>query len=106
MGDTTSPGRADCPSGQLPMGTTIEDALPLLRRPFSPRAVRAKAQNQDREKPPTGARSSATSTPASYPSASTSSPAGVGATSTRRSIRRFARRHETPGKRRSTSSAR
>ena len=35
-----------------PLATTIDAALPLLRRPFSPSAVRAKVQNQDRAKPP------------------------------------------------------
>ena len=35
-----------------PLATTIDAALPLLRRPFSPTAVRAKVQNQDRAKPP------------------------------------------------------
>ena len=38
--------------GQFPLAATIDDALPLLRRPFSPSAVRAKVQHQDREKPP------------------------------------------------------
>ena len=38
--------------GQFPLATTIDDALPLLRRPFSPSAVRAKVQHQDRSKPP------------------------------------------------------
>ena len=52
MGTTTSPVRAEAPGGQFPMATTIDEALPLLRRPFSPSAVRAKVQNQDRAKPP------------------------------------------------------
>jgi len=34
------------------MAETIDAALPLLRRPFSPSAVRAKVQSQDRAKPP------------------------------------------------------
>ena len=29
-----------------PLATTIDAALPLLRRPFSPSAVRAKVQNR------------------------------------------------------------
>ena len=57
MGSTDStqaPGQA--PGGQFPMAETIDAALPLLRRPFSPSAVRAKVQNQDRAKPPSWGR--------------------------------------------------
>ena len=52
MGTTTPPVRAEAPGRQFPMAQTIGEALPLLRRPFSASAVRAKVQNQDRAKPP------------------------------------------------------
>ncbi len=48
--NTNGPGQT--PGGQFPMAETIDAALPLLRRPFSPSAVRAKVQSQDRAKPP------------------------------------------------------
>ncbi len=49
---STHPVRAQAQGDQFPMARRLDEALPLLRRPFAPSAVRAKIQSQQRSKTP------------------------------------------------------